>query len=456
MNIHFIAIGGAIMHNMALALHRKGYQISGSDDHIFDPSRSRLEAEGLLPAEFGFFADRIHDGLDAVVLGMHARKDNVELRKAMELGIPVHSFPAYVYEQCKEQQRVVIAGSHGKTTITSMIMHALGYHGRDFNYLVGSAIEGFELSVRLDDGCDTVILEGDEYLSSPLDPEPKFIHYRPQLALLTGIAWDHMNVFPTFESYVMQFRKLLEVMTEGACLVYNEEDPEIAKLVKAYEQDRPGRLRFIPYGIPDYRVENGRSLLRHEGSEYLLNIFGRHNLQNLLGASLICAEMGMDSADFFHAMQSFSGAARRLQLVRSDGQVSVYNDFAHSPSKLKATVDAVHELYPERPLLACMELHTYSSLNRDFLPQYRDCMQGAEQAVVYFNPDNFSRKRLEPFGEAEVRDAFGQDGLLVFTDSQKLEEWVLSQDWNSRNLLWMTSGDFDGLDIDRIAARILS
>ena len=367
MNVHFIAIGGSAMHNLALALHHKGYKVTGSDDTIFEPSKSRLEAKGLLPEIFGWYPEKISNSLDAIVLGMHAKEDNPELLKAQELGLKIYSYPEFLYEQSKHKTRVVIGGSHGKTTITSMILHVMHYHDRAVDYMVGAQLEGFDVMVKLTETNDFIVLEGDEYLSSPIDRRPKFHLYKPNIALLSGIAWDHINVFPTYENYVEQFSIFVDSIVKGGSINYNEEDPEVKRVVEASENT----IRKIAYKTPEYTVENGQTLLETPEGELPIEVFGKHNLNNLAGAKWICQHMGIDEDDFYEAISTFKGASKRLEKIAESKNSVAYKDFAHSPSKVEATTNAVKEQYQNRTLVACLELHTYSSLNAEFLKEYK-------------------------------------------------------------------------------------
>ncbi len=451
MRIHFIAIGGAAMHSLAIALKQTGNTITGSDDEIFDPAKAQLIKEGLLPAEFGWFPDRITAGLDAVILGMHAHQDNPELKKALELGIRVYSYPEFLYRETADKTRVVVAGSHGKTTITSMIMHVLRHNGYRFDYMVGSRLEGFENMVSLSKDNSIAIFEGDEYLSSCLDRRPKFHLYQPQIALISGIAWDHINVFPTWEEYVDQFRIFAENMPSGGCLVYCAEDPELKALAGSVN---PHILKEA-YETPDYHIEQGICSINHQGASYPLRIFGRHNMQNIAGARLVCRQLGLSDEQFFRAIMQFGGAGKRLQLLGQKGQTSVFLDFAHSPSKVRATVQAVREQYPQRKLVACLELHTYSSLNRKFLVHYSHTMDGADQAVVFFNPQTIVHKRLEMITAEEVKQAFGKEGLQVFTERAEIEKYLGGVNWDNKVLLLMSSGNFSGIDFRQQVNAIL-
>lgn len=448
-SVHFIAIGGAVMHNLALALKQKGYQVSGSDDEINEPSRSRLEKAGLLPDKQGWFPERITAGLDAVILGMHAKRDNPELLKANELNLPVYSFPEYLYQQTSDKLRVVIGGSHGKTTITSMVMHVLKSAGKEFDYMVGAGIEGFETMVRLSREASLAVFEGDEYLSSAIDPRPKFHLYRPKLALLSGISWDHINVFPTREIYVEQFEKFIRQMDEGSVLVWCAADPELAALV----QKHGSHLRLRRYDTPKHRIEGNITILETPSGDVPLRIFGRHNLQNLEGARMICDELNISETDFYKAIREFKGAARRLELIGSNETVAVYRDFAHAPSKLKATVKAAKEQFPSRKLVACMELHTFSSLNHEFLSEYEGSMEAADIPVVFINPKNAANKNLGAIPHSEIQKVFGAN-THVFSNPETLSEYLHGMDWNSRNLLLMSSGTFSGLDVHSLAKEL--
>lgn len=443
MRVHFIAIGGSAMHNLAIALHKKAYKVTGSDDQIFEPSRGRLQKYGLLPEEEGWQPNKIDHSIDAIILGMHARKDNPELLKAQELGLKIYSYPEYVYEQSKNKKRVVIGGSHGKTSITSMILHVLRKKDLKYDYLVGAQLEGYETMVSLNDDHDLIILEGDEYLSSPIDLRPKFHWYKGHIAVLSGIAWDHINVFPTFENYVEQFEIFSDSLEKGASLIYYSEDPELEKIAKSCRDD----INAIPYKTPNYDRRNDHYLL--DGHE--LKIFGEHNLQNIQAACLVLKELGIEREDSLSALSDFTGAARRLETIREDEAFSVFKDFAHSPSKLKATTSAVKEYHGERKLVACMELHTFSSLNKKFLPEYRDSMNSADEAIVYFNPKTIEHKKLEPISEEELINAFNRTDLKVYTNSESLIKDLQSRNWKDHDLLLMSSGNFDGQDFNELA-----
>jgi UDP-N-acetylmuramate: L-alanyl-gamma-D-glutamyl-meso-diaminopimelate ligase len=438
MKVHFIAIGGSAMHNLAIALHRKGYEVTGSDDEIAEPSLGRLRREGLLPKATGWFQERIHSGLDAVILGMHARADNPELLRAIELNLPVYSYPEYLYEQAKNKRRVVIGGSHGKTTITSMILHVLRFAGLDHDYMVGAQLEGFDCMVKLSEA-PVAVYEGDEYLSSPTDRRPKFHLYRPHIALISGIAWDHINVFPTKEDYFRQFSAFIEVVEPGGTVIYNVDDPEVNRL--RIESLR-GDLQWIPYGTHAHRIEEGHVVL--EPGNWPVQVFGSHNMQNLMGAKEVCHALGIGEEDFYRAMASFKGASRRLELVKQEGTHSVYRDFAHSPSKLRATVRAVREKNPDYHLTAVLELHTFSSLTKAYLAEYRGCMEGADRAMVYYSPATIAHKRLEPISEADVIAAFGFTGLEVYTDASAMELALANVPKEKSNLLLMSSGRLGG------------
>ncbi|MBN2614111.1 MAG: peptidoglycan synthetase [Bacteroidales bacterium] len=451
LKIHFIAIGGSAMHNLAIALKKKGMKVTGSDDEIFEPSKSRLQRYGLLPLEEGWHPESVNTSIDVIILGMHARKDNPELLKAQKLGLKIYSYPEFLFQHAQNKKRVVIGGSHGKTTITAMVMHVLKKQDKSFDYLVGSQLKDFEVMTRLSNEAPVMVFEGDEYLSSPLDPRPKFHWYRPHVALLSGIAWDHMNVFPDFERYLDQFALFIELMEEGGTLIYNETDEHLRKLVSKTKKD----LHFIPYNQLEYEILNGITHVFYKNKKFPLKVFGRHNLQNLNGARLICNQMGIDDLSFFEAIQSFSGTANRLELISANGNSRLFKDFAHAPSKLRATLDAVREQFPEQKLVACFELHTFSSLNAAFLEQYEDTMNSADEALVYFNPHALEMKRLPMLDERQITDAFNRNDLKVFRDADKMVDELKKFSGVNTVYLMMSSGNFDGIQMNELAAQLL-
>jgi UDP-N-acetylmuramate: L-alanyl-gamma-D-glutamyl-meso-diaminopimelate ligase len=457
MKIHLIAIGGAAMHNLALALHQNGHQITGSDDEIYNPALTRLAKVGILPAQFGWFPDKITADLDCIILGMHARKDNPELLKAQNLGLKIYSYPEYIYLHAKDKKRVVIAGSHGKTTTTSMIMHILHHWKRDFDYLVGAMLEGFDTMVRLSDA-PVMIIEGDEYLSSPIDLVPKIHHYKPHIAIITGIAWDHMNVFPTFENYVQQFKIFIETIDPKGYLFYDKKDKNLV----AIAQESP--CKSIGYDAFDSVVKRNKTYLRTQSEirnlkfEVLtpLSIFGEHNLTNLKAAYLVCREIGVSDEQFFEAVKTFKGAAKRLQVLHKTTKSIAFLDFAHAPSKVKATIEAMKAQYPKRQLIAALELHTFSSLNKAFLPQYKGTMAAADIAIVFFNEHTLAMKKMPPLSIDEVKSYFNHPNLHVFTDNQLFSAFLEQHTFENKNLLLMTSGTFVGLDLKALAKRLLT
>lgn len=451
MNIHFIAIGGSAMHNLALELHKKGYHVTGSDDEIFEPSRSRLEKAGILPPEWGWFPEKITPALDAVILGMHAREDNPELLKAKEAGIRIYSYPEYLYEQTKNKKRIIVGGSHGKTTTTSMIMHVLKSCGIEFDYMAGALLEGFDTMVHLSENSKIAVFEGDEYLSSPIDKSPKFHHYHPDIAILTGIAWDHMNVFPTFGNYVEQFALYIEKITPGGTLIYFSEDENIRKITGRAHPS----VRQISYTTFPHVIRDGKTFLQLKG-ETPVRIFGRHNLQNISAAYYACRQIGIEDEAFLRGIATYNGAAKRLQKIAEQDNSTVFLDFAHSPSKLQATINAVKQQYPRRRLIACMELHTFSSLNAAFLPQYKHTMDEADKAIVYFNPEVVEHKRLPQISVQDVQKGFGNPELRVYTNNQQLLADLQQQDYNQSVLLIMTSGNFSGINLNELAGELIN
>jgi len=448
MNVHFIAIGGAAMHNLAIALHNKGYTITGSDDTIHDPSKSRLEAKGLLPETFGWFQEKITQNLDAIVLGMHAKADNPELLKAQKLGLKIYSYPEFLYEQSKDKTRVVIGGSHGKTTITSMILHVMHYHDRDVDYMVGAQLEGFDVMVKLTEDNDFIVLEGDEYLSSPIDRRPKFHLYKPNIALLSGIAWDHINVFPTYENYVEQFSIFVDSIVNGGSINYNEEDAEVKRVVVASENT----IRKLPYHTPEYTVDNGITLLETPEGPLPIEVFGKHNLNNLAGAKWICQHMGIDEDYFYEAISTFKGASKRLEKIAETNTSVAFKDFAHSPSKVEATTNAVKEQYQDRAVVACLELHTYSSLNAEFLKEYKGVLDAADVAVVFYSPHAVEIKKLKEVTHEQIANAFERDDLIIYTNPDDFKQFLFSQNFDNKALLLMSSGNYGGLNFEEVKA----
>ena len=447
MKVHFIAIGGAVMHNLAIALQNKGNKVTGSDDEIFEPSRSRLDRYGLLPEKWGWYPDNISSDIETVILGMHARPDNPELLRSLELGVRIMSFPEFLYNQTKNKKRIVIAGSHGKTTTTAMIMHVFKARQIKFDYMVGSQIDGFETVVGLSDEAKTAVFEGDEYISSALDKRPKFLHYMPDIAVLNGIAWDHKNVFPSFDNYTNQFRLFADSISEGGSLIYFDGDPEVKKIALATK----GNINKIPYRVHGYFQNKTGFYAATHNRVVPVRIFGEHNMQNLSAAREVCLASGISEDDFYEAIKSFEGTSRRLQKLKDNERGLVYLDFAHSPSKVKATVDAVASRYPKREIIACLELHTYSSLSADFLPQYKNTLANASSAFVYFNPHEIELKKLKHLSKETVKTAFGGENIRVFDNSEEMFSFIKSQNYSSPVYLLMSSGDFDGFDINRLA-----
>ena len=450
MRTHFIAIGGAAMHNLALALHNKGYHVTGSDDAIFEPSKSRLQKKELLPVEMGWFPQKITSNIDAIILGMHAKADNPELLKAQELGLKIYSYPEFLYEQSKNKTRVVIGGSHGKTTITSMILHVMHYHNIKVDYMVGAQLEGFETMVHLTHENDFIVLEGDEYLSSPIDRRPKFHLYHANIALLSGIAWDHINVFPTFENYVEQFEIFVNQITKGGILVYNEEDETVKKVA----EKTTNTIRRLPYITPNYSVKDGKTLLDTPEGPMPIEVFGAHNLNNLSGAKWICQNMGVDEADFYEAIASFKGASKRLEKIAEGKDKVAYKDFAHSPSKVAATTKAVKAQYPDRKLVACLELHTYSSLNAEFLKEYEGALDAADVAVVFYSPDAVKIKQLEEVTYDQIAQSFQRNDLIIYTNATEFKDFLFNYDLHDSALLLMSSGNYGGLNFDEVKGLI--
>lgn len=443
MRIHFISIGGSVMHQLAIALHLKGYQVTGSDDEIFDPAKSNLAAAGLLPSRQGWHPEDLDGSIDAVILGMHARADNPELLIAQSLDLKIYSFPEYIYHESQNKRRVAIGGSHGKTSTTAMVMHILDANGQQFDYLVGAKLKGFDQSVKVTDA-PVIVCEADEYPASSLQPVPKFHFLYPHIAVLTGIAWDHINVFPTFEFYLEQFSIFISRIAPGGVLIYNETDPILKELVEKQERKD---IRFLPYGLPAHTIENGRTRISLDGSQTTLIVFGDHNLLNMHAAYLVCRELGLQSTDIVGSMADFAGAAKRLESLYSSTDLNIYRDFAHAPSKVKATIEAVKQQFPDRSLIAVLELHTYSSLNAAFMEQYKNTMALADQAVVFYAPHALEMKKMPPLDKEVVDAGFRKPGLIVFDAGKALKDYLEHLNLENACLLFMSSGTFDGLDI---------
>ena len=437
------------MSSLAIALKKNGIHVTGSDDEIFDPTKTALEQEGLLPKEIGWNTENIAKDIDAVILGMHAKEDNPELLRAKELGLNVYSYPEFIYEQSRDKQRIVICGSHGKTTITGMIVHVLKYHNREVDFVVGAQINGIDEKIKLSNA-PIIVIEGDEYFTSPIDRVPKFLKYHHHIALISGIAWDHINVYPTLDSYVEQFELLADSTPKAGTLVFNEEDDMTSVICK---KERPD-VKTIPYNTPKYKIKNGKFVLKTAEGKIPLNVFGKHNLQNLNGAFSLLKRIGITEEQFYAAIGSFEGTHRRNNLVASNDTVSVYEDFAHAPSKLKATVEALKELYPDRKLTACFELHTFSSLNKSFLSQYSKTFNAPDIAVVYVNNHTITHKNLPAITSEEIKSSFGRNDLRVIQNEEELSAFISDKDWENENLVFMSSGNFNGLDIKGLAQQI--
>lgn len=439
------------MHNLAIALHKKGYTVTGSDDEVFEPARSRLKSYGLLPESEGWFPEKIDQTTDAVILGMHAKADNPEMIRAKELGVKIYSYPEYLYQMSRDKLRIVVGGSHGKTTVTAMILHAMKSLGIETDYMVGAKLEGFDVMVKSDETSRYMVLEGDEYLSSTLDPRPKFHLYKPDIAIINGIAWDHINVFPTFENYVEQFQIFADKIEPNGKLIYYADDENVASIAAKARKD----IELLPYYGLESVVREGKTIVREGGKEYELLVFGKHNLINLNAAMLAMEAIGVKRADFLNAMRSFKGAAKRLELLANSTDKAFFTDFAHSPSKLKATIQAVKEQFPDRKLVAVMELHTFSSLSADFLKEYSHAMDAADVAAVFFSPHAIELKRLAKLRADDIISAFGRSDLAVFSTKEEVERFVRENAHSDTNILMMSSGNFDGIDQKRLAQEVI-
>lgn len=450
MKIHFISIGGSVMHQLAIALKRKGYEVTGSDDEIFEPAKTALAREGLLPEKIAWQPNKISKNLDAVILGMHAKADNPEIAQAEKLGVSLYSFPEYIFRESIDKTRVVVGGSHGKTTTTSMIMHVLREAGKDFDYMVGARLQGFDQSVNITKA-PIIVCEGDEYPASAIQKKPKFHFLFPHIAIITGIAWDHINVFPTFDNYLDQFRIFIDKIEKGGHLIYNETDIVLKELVENHER---ADISLHPYSVPHHSIENGITRVRIENNETTLNVFGNHNLLNMNAAWLACRQLGISSKDFLEAVSSFTGAAKRLELLAKNEHTVFYRDFAHAPSKVKASIEAVRHQFPGKTIIAALELHTYSSLNEAFMKEYKGAMEDADQACVFFSKHALELKRMPELPKEVVKKGFAKDNLQVFNDRSELENWLNGLDYSNAVVVFMSSGNYDGLNTEVFARRI--
>jgi UDP-N-acetylmuramate: L-alanyl-gamma-D-glutamyl-meso-diaminopimelate ligase len=452
MKIHFISIGGSVMHQLAIALKRKGYQITGSDDEIFEPAKSNLASEGILPANVGWDEKNIHPELNAAILGMHAKGDNPELQKAKQLDLPVYSFPEYIFKESKDKTRVVIGGSHGKTTTTAMIMHVLRLAGKDFDYLVGARLDGFDQSVNITDA-PVIICEGDEYPASAIEKRPKFHFLFPHIAVLTGIAWDHINVFPTFEFYLEQFVVFINKIEKGGHLIYNETDETLRELV---EKNRREDIQYHGYKVPDHTISGGVTEVTIKDSQTTLKVFGAHNLLNLHAAWLVCVQLGVDAQTFTKAISTFTGASKRLELLAKNNSTVLYRDFAHAPSKVKATIDAAKAQFPDKRLIGVLELHTYSSLNEAFMKEYNGALQQADEAAVFYSKHALELKQMPELKKEAVEAGFNKNGLAVINERMELERWLAERDFRDAVVLFMSSGNYDGFDAIAFSKKLVA
>lgn len=450
MKVHFISIGGSVMHQLAIALKRKGYQVTGSDDELFEPSRTNLEKEGILPQQLGWNPAAITSDLDAIILGMHAKNDNPEIEKARQLQLPIYSFPEYIYNESRQKTRVAIGGSHGKTTTTSMIMHVLKIAQKKFDYLVGAKLDGFDQSVNITDA-PVIICEADEYPASAIEKRPKFHFLFPHIAVLTGIAWDHINVFPTYEYYLEQFSIFIGKIETGGVLIYNNTDNELEKIINSSKRKD---IIYQPYSVPQNSIENGKTTVIMDDATAQLKVFGNHNLLNLNAAWLVCRQLGVSVATFINGISTFTGASKRLEIMAENESTIVYRDFAHAPSKVTATIEAVKQQYPNRQLIAVLELHTYSSLNREFMAEYKGALDKADKAVVFYSKHALELKRMPELPKEIVVQGFAKKGLEVITDKDELDKWLQSQPFENANIVLMSSGNYDGLDIGKFAESV--
>ena len=443
MRVHFISIGGSVMHQLAIALKKKGSTVTGSDDEIFEPAATNLKNEDLLPSENGWHPELITPDTDAVILGMHAKEDNPELKKAKELGLKIYSFPEYIFLESLHKKRIAVGGSHGKTTTTAMIMHVLNSLHFDFDYLVGASLKGFEQSVKITEA-PVIVCEADEYPASTIEKKPKFHFLFPHIAVITGIAWDHINVFPTFEFYLEQFVIFINKIEKNGLLIYNETDQVLKKLVESHRRDD---ISYAPYSLPEHTIDEGKTIVTIGNTSSTLKVFGNHNLLNLQAAWLVCKELNISEEAFAGAISDFEGAAKRLQWIGSKNGGNIYRDFAHAPSKVKASIDAVKEQFPDKKLVAILELHTFSSLNKEFMNEYGGAMANADEAIVFYSHHALELKRMNFLEPAIVKQGFKKENLVVINERQELEEKLRKYNFKNANYLFMSSGNYDGMNI---------
>lgn len=445
--IHFICVGDSAMYDLALNLQEQGYLITGSDNEIYELSSSTLEQRGLLPAAMGWFPEKITANLTAVIVGMRVRKDNPELLKAQELGLSIFSHPEYVYELSRQKQRVVITGSHGKTTITSIILHVLNYHKREFDYLVGAQPDGFATMTKLTPNAPIIIIEGDEYASSPIDPQPDFLHYKPHIALISGIAWDHVNIYPTWEEYVDQFEHLAEAMPKAGVLIFDESDDMLDVIG---QKERPD-ITKVPYESHPHTIVDGQTfLITKEKAPVPVRIFGEHNMKNIAGAMTVLDVIGITDEQFYQAIPSFKGAEYRLEKVVQRNNRILFRDFAYAPSKVRATTEAVRNQFPDKRVMAIVELHTFSSLNKKFLSQYKGTLDSANIAGVYIDADVLISQQQSHIRPTDFTNAFGRTDLRVLTSPTEMNEFIKNSHDRTDIFLLMSSSNFDNLDLSKL------
>lgn len=437
MRIHFIAIGGAIMHNLAIDLHKNGHTISGSDDQIFEPSFSKLKKYSLMPKNLGWNADFITDEIDLIILGMHAKEDNLELKKALELGLKIQSFPEFVASQITDKKRVAIAGSHGKTSTTAMLMHILKDNNFEFDYLVGSELPGYESMVKLSNA-PLIVIEADEYLSSKLDQRPKFLWYKPQLSVITGIAWDHINVFPTFELYKKAFTDFIDSHQADSSIFFYQFDEELSKIINN------STYKCRPYTELTAKNQGQYSIvLDNNEEEYYFPFFGNHFLQNASAAIHLAMELGLNQKDIYKALESFPGSAKRLELVWANDQLFIYRDFAHSPSKVMATIKAFSRQFKDYQVFFVFEPHTFSSQQIDFIQHYNKCFEDLN-AYIFMDKKAFALKNKPMLSGPDIENAFGTNSIL--NSATELMKEIRKSSQKSKKTVWvlMSSGNMGG------------
>lgn len=447
MRIHCISHWWRVTSSLAIQLKLLGHNVTGHDDEIYEPSKSALAQHGLLPQHEWWDADSVTSDIDMIVLGMHASADNPELLRAKELGLMIKSYPEVIYEFSKNKMRVVIAGSHGKTTTTSMVMHVLKHNGISFDWVVGGIVPGFDTMVSLDDNHKIIIIEWDEYPDGKINMTAKMLLYKHNIGILNGIAWDHITTYPTFDSYLLPFQTFVDQTPTDGFLGYYQDDQEVTNIMEHTDT----QAQTVWYTVHPHIIRDGITYLQTPQWEVKLSIFWAHNCINISAAKLVCNQLDLSDEQFYAAIWSFTGAGNRLQLIHQDDakHLTILRDFAHSPSKLTATINAVKTQYPDRTIIGLFELHTFASLSASFLPEYKWSFDAADIACVYYDDHTFQIKRMTPLTKEVVINGFGRSDLVVQDSANDLQAWYDNLDLTNSVVVLMSSGNFGGVEFVR-------